>query len=384
MATIEKKRGKWRARVCRHGHPDQSQTFDSHAEAKSWARQAEAAIDRGEPVHERVAAEEAAACVTLGQALELYREFILPHLAATETDSSRIRIWLEEPDKGDFPFRDRPLGSIRTPELQLWADARCESVKPATVAKELGLLSRVFTAARTPEDELIPRRRIYGFGLMPAESRNPITGVQRPKGQTRRRRRLSADGVEEYYITLALQHTAWLADAFLLAVETGLRRKELMTLRWENIDLNIKSGGVIIVAWGDAKARNEREIPLTPRAYRVLCRRDPKREGEVFEQTVNAHKCAWRRTRERARALYEYDCAQAGREPHPEVCETIRRHDLRREAVSRMLESGVEPSSVAEWSGHRSEAMLRVYASHDARARSRQLFEQEGEMASEE
>ena len=377
MATIERKGNRWRARIRRPGYRQQSRTFETKAEARRWARQQEAALDRGEPAAVRNEAEEAAACVTLGQALELYRDYVLPHLASTQTDAHRIRTWLRDQQQGGLVFRDRALGTIKPAELQLWADDREKQVKPATVAKELGLLSRVFAAAITPRDELIRRRRVYGFGLMPVDSRNPLSGVQRPAGQTRRRRRLSADGVEDYYITLALQETQWLADAYILAIETGCRRKELLSLRWEDIDLDPARGGVIRVADHNTKSGVEREIPLTPRAHRVLRRRNPQAHGDVFEESVNALKCAWRRTRARARRLYESDCREAGQEPNPDFCRTLRWHDLRREAVSRLLEAGVEPSSVAQWSGHQSESMLRRYASHDARAMSRRLFDEQ-------
>ena len=374
MATIEKKRGRWRARVRREGHPDQSKTFEKYAEARRWARHVESALDQGLPIAAAIGTEEAVACATLGTALERYRDEVLPCLSETQTDGSRLRIWMQHEDQGGHPMRDRPLGSIRTPELQLWADQRNGQVKPATVAKELGLLSRVFTAAITPIDELIPRRRVYGFGLLPPDSRNPVRTVQRPSGQTRRNRRLSSDGQEEAYLSQALKETPWLADAFILAIETGCRRRELMSLRWEHIELDRERGGVITITSENAKTSQLREIPLTPRAFTVLQRQHPKPAGSVFDQSVNALKCAWRRARNRARRLYEADCARSGATPDPDLCRSLRWHDLRREAVSRLLEAGVHPSAVAQWSGHQSEAMLRRYASHDARAMSRHLF----------
>jgi hypothetical protein len=44
MATVEKRRGKWRVQIHRNGHA-LSRTFQRKADADEWARQAEHGID---------------------------------------------------------------------------------------------------------------------------------------------------------------------------------------------------------------------------------------------------------------------------------------------------------------------------------------------------
>ena len=47
MAAIQKRNGRYRARVIRKGYPSYSKTFKTHKEASTWARQIETEIDQG-------------------------------------------------------------------------------------------------------------------------------------------------------------------------------------------------------------------------------------------------------------------------------------------------------------------------------------------------
>ena len=47
MASIRERKGRWQARVTRHGYLPESKSFDSHEAAVKWARAIESEIDKG-------------------------------------------------------------------------------------------------------------------------------------------------------------------------------------------------------------------------------------------------------------------------------------------------------------------------------------------------
>ncbi len=73
-----------------------------------------------------------------------------------------------------------------------------------------------------------------------------------------------------------------------------------------------------------------------------------KLTGRVFGTTTNAVLCVWKRVLQ-----------DASREA-PEI-KTLRWHDLRHEAASRLFEKGLHPMEVASITGHRSMQMLKRY-----------------------
>ncbi len=94
-----------------------------------------------------------------------------------------------------------------------------------------------------------------------------------------------------------------------LAVETGLRRGELLGLEWHQVDLGGRS--VLIL---DSKNGHPRHVVLTHCAVSVLASL-PRTEIRVFSQSASAFRLAWERVRRRAGVNLHF-------------------HDLRHEALS--------------------------------------------------
>jgi integrase len=65
--------------------------------------------------------------------------------------------------------------------------------------------------------------------------------------------------------------------------------------------------------------------------------------------------------------LYLADCAQSAEKPDPGFLRSVRFHDLRHEATSRLFERGLGVMEVASMTGHRSLAMLSRYTHIEAR-----------------
>lgn len=126
-----------------------------------------------------------------------------------------------------------------------------------------------------------------------------------------------------------------------IAIETGMRRSELLALRWADIDLTARVAHVRLSKNGDA-----RDIPLSRRAVQTLdglrCNRVDE-GGFVFPFTAGAVRLAFERIR-----------ARAG-------CSDLRFHDLRRKAITRFIERGLNMIEASYISGHRDVRMLSRY-----------------------
>ncbi|WP_245482218.1 MULTISPECIES: site-specific integrase [unclassified Mesorhizobium] len=130
---------------------------------------------------------------------------------------------------------------------------------------------------------------------------------------------------------------AWyLAPMLELAVETGMRRGELLSLEWKHVDLDARTAILPLTKNG-----NSRKVPLTTRAATVLSK-IPVRGETVFPISPGAFRQAWERL------------VKTG-------LKNLLFHDLRHEAVSRFFEMGLSVPEVALISGHRDYRMLFRY-----------------------
>ena len=137
------------------------------------------------------------------------------------------------------------------------------------------------------------------------------------------------------------------------AVETGMRRSEILSLRWENL-----SDQERIASLPDTKNGSKRDVPLTQKAANVIAS-IPAHEENVFPTTDYAVGHAWDRLVRRA------------------GIEDLRFHDLRHEAVSRFFEIGLTLPEVASITGHQTPTMLLRYAHADIQKVSEKLAQQE-------
>jgi len=134
-----------------------------------------------------------------------------------------------------------------------------------------------------------------------------------------------------------LGRTPLLAPVIQFAIETGMRRGEIVSATWDNVDLDKRTLHIPITKNGHA-----RTIPLTPKAVELLADL-PRTDDRVFPITGNAIRLAWVRLKKRVGIV------------------DLRFHDLRHEAISRFFEMGLSVPEVALISGHRDPRMLFRY-----------------------
>ena len=121
------------------------------------------------------------------------------------------------------------------------------------------------------------------------------------------------------------------------AIETGMRRSEILSLRWENL-----SDQERIASLPDTKNGSKRDVPLTLKAAKVIANL-PAHTENIFPTSDYAVRHAWDRLIKRA------------------SIEDLKFHDLRHEAVSRFFEMGLSVPEVALISGHKDYRMLARY-----------------------
>jgi integrase len=216
------------------------------------------------------------------------------------------------------------LDRITAAELAAYRDQRLEIVKPDTVRREMAILHHCLRLAGEEWDVPV-LSNLLGRVRLP------------PPGQSRDRR-VDAGELDRLVRACVSNRTKWLPTVISLAIETAMRRGELLAMEWADVDLGART-----VRITKTKNGHPRTVPLSSVAVRLLMDM-PRTDGRVFPITANAFRLAWERLRRRAGVI------------------GLRFHDFRHEAVSRFFDRGLSMPEVAAVSGHRDPRMLMHYA----------------------
>ncbi len=312
MATIIQRGTKWRAQVRREGQ-SLSGTFETKSEAKVWATQQEAhwaqtSADHGVDMSH-----------TLDEAMERYLVEVSPTKKGERWEV--IRLTALRSDR----LAAVPFSRLSATHLAQWRDQRLLQVSPATVNRELNLLSAVLTRAKQE----------WRWA-----SSNPISEIKRPTNPPPRDRRISPDEQQKVVAALgyrggvAMSKQQEVAVLFLLALETAMRKGELLGLRWEDVaerSLMLR----------ETKNGSRRQVPLSSRAVELL--------GALSRERERCFSVA----QESADTLFRRACRQA------EV-EGLHFHDTRHEAITR-LAAKLTVLELARMVGHRDLKSLMIY-----------------------
>jgi integrase len=184
---------------------------------------------------------------------------------------------------------------------------------------------------------------------------NPIKGIKRmppAKGRTKRIttsiEQLLMDSCDSLSLSL-------LRSIIQFAIQTGMRRGELMGLTWTDIDLPNRKAYL-----HDSKNGDPRQVPLTQDAVAILTALSKDESGKVFPMSLVTLRIQFKRVCVYAKKQY----MENGTNPF----EDLRFHDLRHEALSRLSDAGLNVIELSHISGHRTLSMLKryVHCSHPA------------------
>ena len=117
-----------------------------------------------------------------------------------------------------------PIAQLRSFHFAQYHDQRLREVSSSTVKKKLNVLSHANETARNEWNYHIPH--------------NPVSSVRRPKENRARDRRLTPRDISLLLDSCRSSANPWLLPVVTLANETGMRRGELLSLKWADINLN--------------------------------------------------------------------------------------------------------------------------------------------------
>ena len=250
----------------------------------------------------------------------------------------------------DTPLGDRPLSLLTTDRLEaFFQQLQARGCAPSTRNKY-----RQFTLG------------LFAWAVEKGHmTRNPLDAAKKTiahvseKG-SRRSRRLEP-GEEGRLLAAA---GPWLQRLIIGAIETGMRRGELLQLTWRDVDLARRE---LVVRAATSKTRTMRRLPISQRLAGVLamCRHDPLGQpfgpeafvfGDAIGRRVRTPKKAFAVATLKAHG-YTPEWRRGGGELSAASLAIQQRidlhlHDLRHEAGSRLLEAGWPIHHVQEMLGH--------------------------------
>ena len=217
-----------------------------------------------------------------------------------------------------------PLSHLTSTHIAQHRDDRLKKVAAGTVRRELGILSHALETARKEWGHYLPS--------------NPVAGIRKPTEPKGRDRRLEDDEEQRLLDACMRSTNHWLHPLVYFALETAMRRGELLTLEWK--DVHVAQARVHL---SDTKNGSPRDVPLSSKAQAILTDLPHDLSSRVFPVHFEALKGLWRRAIRRA------------------GIEDLHFHDLRHEATSRFFEKGLNVMEVAAITGHKDLRMLQRY-----------------------
>lgn len=312
MSSIRKRGNHYQAQIRMSGGRARSATFKTRAEALAWVR--EAAFELSQLPASRDER------ITIAEVIERYIKDVIPLRGSGKIEAQRLSMITRQ------PLASLRITSISKSDLSRYRDSRLQLVKTNTLVREMGLLRSVLATA------------IDDWGL---NVPNPLSDFRIKREPDQRFRRLGQGELEKLLTTHC--GNPFTKPAALLSLETAMRLGEILSIEWCHLDH--QNGFVELKR---SKNGYGRIIPLTETAIGVI--EELCRDGDLlFPVKPDTLKLSWRRLVRRA------------------GIQDLRFHDLRHEAISRLLEKGLTIPEAASVSGHRTASMLMRYAHPDAR-----------------
>lgn len=260
---------------------------------------------------------------------------------------------------------DKPLATLSAFDLERFKSRRLKAgIKPATVNRDLarirGALSRAVDWGMLAEHPMKTVKQAKGAD----DSRVRYLTAEEEKAlrtalaEREKARRASRDRHNAWHSARGTAgHAQWSDEGFtdhlspmvLVALNTGMRRGELLGLEWRSVNL---PGKLLTITVGNAKSRKARHIPLNAEALDTLTRW--KRQAAPDARLVFPSPKSGGRM-DNINSSWEELCASA-------KLAGFRFHDLRHTFASRLVMAGIDLNTVRELLGHSDIRMTLRYA----------------------
>ncbi|HET9529548.1 MAG TPA: site-specific integrase, partial [Blastocatellia bacterium] len=214
--------------------------------------------------------------------------------------------------------------------------------RSASVNREIECLSSIFSMAMRAPYRLVRE--------------NPCREVTKLKEENERNRYLTEDE-EKRLLAECVGRRAHLRPILLLALNTGMRRGEILSLRWSQVDF---ARGLIHLV--RTKSGKSRLVPINTLVRETLLELQSKASGEWVFRGAGTGKGITD-----VKKAFSAACQDA-------KIEDLHFHDLRHTAATRMAETGAEPSTIKDILGHSDLRMTDRYT-HAVELRKRAALE---------
>jgi integrase len=343
MASIETRRARdgtltHRAKVRLKGHEPASATFARLTDARRWAQSTEAAIREG-----RYFKVPEARRHTVADLVDRYTREILPHRPKNASNTQRHLEWWKA-RLGPTRLSDLTAAVITEHKNVLLATQtrRNSPMSPSTVVRYMAALSHALNIAMKDWEWI---------------EDSPMRKVSKPREPRGRERFLSDDERTRLLEACRQSASAHLYAVVVVALSTGMRRGEIMGLRWDMIDFEQEQ-----VRLHATKNDTSRSVSLVGHAMQLLQRMHPLRvndTGLVFPSSGGRAsigsmrgvgpkpvdiKKPWTTAVKRAKLT------------------DFRFHDLRHSCASYLAMNGASTVEIAAVLGHKTLSMVRRYA----------------------
>jgi integrase len=305
-----------------------SRTFSTLEEAIQWADAIEKRMAAGAPSVDGV--------ITLNTPVRdivaRYMREVSPTKRGAQPEVSRLGNLLER-----FTIFDKTLGEFGPEDIKVIRDARLAGskhyckVSNLTVIREMGNLSGVFTHAISEWSAPLKE--------------NPVHLITKPKAPRGRNVRISDD--ETAAILAWADFTPgeqpdnarrWVAFGYLLAIESAMRRGELLGIRWRDVQLDDD-----YVHLSKTKNDESRDVPLSPLAHQLISSLERGNPDDlIFGVSYHYFGKVWQQGRRENGWKFRF-------------------HDCRHEATTRIADMVPTVMHLGAITGHRDLRSLQIY-----------------------
>lgn len=333
MATIETVNNKngttsYRVKIRRKGYKPVSKTFKRKTDANKYVRMIETDMDVGRQIVTPEASK-----YTLSHAIDRYIETILPRKPKSiKKQTTHLNWWRDEYGHMKLIQINAAIVSEARDKLSSETTVRHTQRSPATVNRYMAVLSHLFTIA-VKEWEWVEQ--------------NPVNKVSKLRESRGRVRFLNQGELKRLLAACKSSKNPYLYPVVFLALSTGGRRNEIMTLTRDDIDMTRR-----LIIFRETKNDTTRSVPITDDAYQVLAdlfkiqRLDTRLlfPSKIYpHQPIDIRK-AWERAIKDAKI------------------ENFVFHDLRHTCASYLSMNGCSSVEIATILGHKQLSMVKRYS----------------------
>ena len=261
MSCVRKRGNSWNAQVRVSGWRSFTKSFNKKSDAITWSSKLEHQLRNTSLPEENIQN------LKLSYLMNRYAEEVSSKIKSGMTEQCQLRL-----------ISKRWIGGCKVVDLtklhfEQYREDRLKEVKSGTVKAELTLIQRVFKTAI----------KEWGYGILV----NPVANIELPVSSKPRTRRLVSNELSVLITNAEKQRNKYISTIIKFAVETGMRRSEMLKLKWN--DINLDTG---IASLYDTKNGDDRHIPLTKIAIELLSNLTQSSEL-VFPISANCLRLAW-------------------------------------------------------------------------------------------